>query len=164
MGSGEAAISAFRRDDARRFDPFCRPYARAQSTVRIIGMAFDFHSLPRPGSSPVKADSADHSDAQPPADGHPRPDYTPVNVSAADESRFSLTAALVTLSLGCIVLAVGRWLPPAVFAGATGFGLLAYGTLLWLFRARAAIWHVSWWVLLAIYLFAVAAALSSKLQ
>jgi hypothetical protein len=127
--------------------------------VQNSGMAFDFHSLPRPGSGPAKADL---NRARPaPPDQQPRPDYEPLRVEDGDESRFSLTAVLLTLTLGCLLLAIGRWLPPALFAGATGFGLLIYGTILWIFKARAAIWHLSWWVLLAIYLFAVGLAVSS---
>lgn len=120
-------------------------------------MAF-FNSLPRPGSSPNARDrqtsrrqSSSEQEASEPA----------AETAPADESRFSLLAVFVTLSLGCAVLAVGRWLPPPLFAGITGFGLLAYGTLLWLSRARAAIWHLSWWALLVIYLFAVGMAISS---
>ncbi|HEY5313196.1 MAG TPA: hypothetical protein VIK18_11785 [Pirellulales bacterium] len=121
-------------------------------------MPFDFHSLPRPGSGPASPDS---KSARPrPRGERPEPDFEPLKVADGDESRFSLAAALLTLTLGCLVLGIGRWLPPALFAGITGFGLLAYGTILWVLKARAAIWHMSWWVLLAIYLFAVGLAVS----
>ena len=126
-------------------------------------MGFDFRSLPRPGSGPGISNSTTARPKTTPPDERREPDSA-ASTAASDESRFSLAAALVTLTLGCVVLAIGRWLPPSLFAGITGFGLLAYGIILWLCGGRSAVWHLSWWVLLVIYLFATGRAISATLR
>lgn len=79
----------------------------------------------------------------------------------ADEDRqFSISHLLAIVTCAAIVLAVGRMLPPRVFAGLCGGVAFIYLVLLSVLKVRSLTWHIGWWLLLAAYLGAAAWALN----
>lgn len=104
----------------------------------------------------------------------PRPDALPLSATpeelnairavllperAENEQRFSLTGLFVVVTFASIVLGLGSYLPPAVFAGAAGAATLAGMFVLSLLRAPPLVVQLGWWLLLAVYLMAIGRAL-----
>lgn len=75
---------------------------------------------------------------------------------AAEERRFSLLGLFALITFASVVLALGRYLPPQIFAGVTGAATLASMIFLSLLRAPPLVIQLAWWMLLAIYLGAIA--------
>jgi hypothetical protein len=75
---------------------------------------------------------------------------------AAEERRFSLLGLFALITFASVVLALGRYLPPQIFAGVTGAATLASMILLSLLRGPPLVIQLAWWMLLAIYLGAIA--------
>ncbi len=75
---------------------------------------------------------------------------------AAEERRFSLLGLFALVTFASVVLALGRYLPPQIFAGVTGAATLASMIALSLLRGPPLVIQLAWWTLLAIYLGAIA--------
>ena len=75
---------------------------------------------------------------------------------AAEERRFSLLGLFALITFASVVLALGRYLPPQIFAGVTGAATLASMIALSLLRGPPLVIQLAWWMLLAIYLGAIA--------
>lgn len=77
---------------------------------------------------------------------------------AEEEQRFSLAGLFALVTLASIVLAMGSYLPPAIFAGAAGAATLVGMFVLSLLRTPPLVVQLGWWLLLAIYLLAIGRA------
>ncbi len=73
-----------------------------------------------------------------------------------EERSFSLIGLFVLVTLASTVLALGSYLPREIFAGVTGLATLASMVVLSLFNAPPLVVRLAWWLLLAIYLAAIA--------
>ncbi|HEX5445413.1 MAG TPA: hypothetical protein VFW87_16425 [Pirellulales bacterium] len=82
-----------------------------------------------------------------------------VSAERAESQRFSLWSLLALMTLAAVVLGLGTYLPKAVFAGVLGIATLVAMVLLSLLRLPAAILQIGWWMLLVIYLIAIASAI-----
>ena len=76
-----------------------------------------------------------------------------------NEQRFSLTGLFAVVTFASIVLGLGSYLPPAIFAGAAGAATLAGMFALSLLRAPPLVMQLGWWLLLALYLMAIGRAI-----
>jgi hypothetical protein len=97
--------------------------------------------------------NTDRPDADPAGNGSLRVDAS---------QRFSLANLLLLVTCAAVVLAVGRMLPPPIFAGVCGTVAFFYLVLLSVLQVQSAMWHVGWWLLLVTYLAAAGWAVSLR--
>lgn len=83
-----------------------------------------------------------------------------LSAERAESQRFSLWGLFGLMTFAAIILGIGAYLPKAVFAGVLGVATLVAMVVLSLLRLPAAILQVGWWMLLVIYLIAIASAIS----
>lgn len=110
-----------------------------------------------PAGGPLEyllAKSDDGKDPSPPVKPTARP--LPAEPVADEDRRFSLAGLLAVVTICCVALAIGARLPRPMFAGLLGLLTLAALALLALAEVQWALARLSWWVLLAMYLLAVA--------
>jgi len=80
-------------------------------------------------------------------------------LEADEDARYTLRELFVLISGASILLALGTRLPPGAFAGLLGLVTLAALAALAWFNLRAAVVQLAWWMLLALYLLAIARAI-----
>lgn len=112
-------------------------------------------------ATPEGAKRATSPNQPPPHSSEEFRDLREIIVSAerAESQRFSLWSLLALMTLAAVVLGLGTYLPKAVFAGVLGIATLVAMVLLSLLRLPAAILQIGWWMLLVIYLIAIASAI-----
>jgi hypothetical protein len=127
---------------------------RRRSTYKILS------SAPKQGDDQASDVKADSIEQRPKLAGSPgelkaiRAIVLPEQ--AAEERRFSLLGLFALITFASVVLALGRYLPPQIFAGVTGAATLASMIALSLLRGPPLVIQLAWWMLLAIYLGAIA--------
>lgn len=77
-------------------------------------------------------------------------------VRAGDERRFTLAGLFALVTFASVVFALASYLPPAIFAGVTGLATLIGMVILSFLNGPPLVIQVAWWMLLAIYLAAIA--------
>ena|SRR5215469_5648794 len=75
-----------------------------------------------------------------------------------ESRRYSLAGLLVIMTIASVVLSLGAQLPRDVFAGAVGVATLVSMVALSAMQDPPRVLQVGWWVLLLIYLIAIASA------
>lgn len=73
-----------------------------------------------------------------------------------DERRFTLAGLFALVTFASVVFALASYLPPAIFAGVTGLATLVGMAVLSFLNGPPLVIQVGWWMLLAIYLAAIA--------
>jgi hypothetical protein len=74
--------------------------------------------------------------------------------SPEDPTRFTLTGLFALVTVASLVFACGRWLPRGLFAGVSGLAAMLSLVMAKWFRRGGAVFHLAWWMLFGIYLFA----------
>lgn len=82
----------------------------------------------------------------------------PRRVLFNEEQQFTLGGLLLLMTLVGLLLGPVAWLPLPVFAGMLGLGALILLALISVFQAHLAIVKLAWWLMLALYASAAAAA------
>jgi hypothetical protein len=75
-----------------------------------------------------------------------------------DSRRFSVWGLLGIVTVASVILAIGSYLPRSVFAGTVGMATLLSMVVLSAMKNPPTVLQVGWWVLLLIYLMAIASA------
>lgn len=110
------------------------------------------------GDDAQRRPSPDQPEAAPPPERQPLEEIIRAAEREASQ-RFSLWGLLGLMTVAAVVLGIGAYLPKAVFAGVLGIATLLAMVVLSLLKLPAAILQVGWWMLLVIYLLAIASAI-----
>src|SRR5581483_10136718 len=112
-----------------------RRLGRSSSAGRESAQAVIPDRLERPSAGMTHDGTVrktDRSDADPVGNGS-------LQVDASQ--RFSLASLLLLVTCAAVVLAVGRMLPPPIFAGVCGSVAFFYLVLLSVLQVQSAMWH-----------------------
>ncbi|HXT56979.1 MAG TPA: hypothetical protein VN699_00010 [Pirellulales bacterium] len=73
-----------------------------------------------------------------------------------EDRRFTLAGLFALVTFASVVLALGNYLPRSIFAGVTGLATLVGMVALSLIKGPPMVIQLAWWLLLSIYLLAIA--------
>ena len=73
-----------------------------------------------------------------------------------EDRRFTLACLFALVTFASVVLALGNYLPRSIFAGVTGLATLVGMVALSLIKGPPMVIQLAWWLLLSIYLLAIA--------
>ncbi|HEV7226730.1 MAG TPA: hypothetical protein VGN42_28740 [Pirellulales bacterium] len=85
-----------------------------------------------------------------------RRDSAPKPEQVDEDRRFTLAGLFALMTFASVVLALGNYLSRSIFAGVTGLATLVGMVALSLIKGPPMVIQLAWWLLLSIYLLAIA--------